>query len=129
MHRSIPAVLRGADVRRIDISECHGGEGNVHGRDFLYHPGTPGITLVHDIVLEPGVSVGLHEHVGDEEAYIILSGRGRYTRDDEQLEVTAGDVCLVRHGQKHSLANTGAVKMRVIVVCANMGDVYDSPPD
>lgn len=62
-------------------------------------------------VLKPGTSIGLHEHVGDFEAYYILSGEGTVDDNGEKTAVKAGDLVLTRNGQRHSIENTGNVDL------------------
>ena len=62
-------------------------------------------------VLKPGSSIGLHEHVGDFEAYYILSGEGTVDDNGEKTVVKTGDLVLTRNGQQHSIVNTGDVDL------------------
>jgi mannose-6-phosphate isomerase-like protein (cupin superfamily) len=111
-------VIRRASAPSFPIASCHGGEGDLQCREYLgdYDRVSPGLKFVHDDVLMPGVSIGLHTHLGDEEVYVILSGRGTYTMDEDRVEVGEGDACIVRHGQSHALENTGAEPLRLLVV-------------
>ena len=59
------------------------------------------------VPLEPGCSIGYHEHHQESETYYILSGRGRYQDDDRFEEVAAGAVTFTGDGHGHGLENTG----------------------
>ncbi|HAU37411.1 MAG TPA: cupin domain-containing protein, partial [Phycisphaerales bacterium] len=65
-----------------------------------------GIKFIHDDLVEPGATIGEHEHRGDEEIYIIVSGHGTMRIDGQEHRVSAGDVCLTRSGHTHSLENS-----------------------
>jgi mannose-6-phosphate isomerase-like protein (cupin superfamily) len=68
-------------------------------------------------VLPPGRAVTPHHHNQIEEIYYILSGHGRMTVGDEKREVGAGDAVYVPRGHRHSLENTGAEPIRLLLVC------------
>jgi uncharacterized cupin superfamily protein len=103
-----------------EVRDCHGGAGSLWCREVHGDYGRPsaGIKFVHDDVLEPGASIGEHAHQGDEEFYYILEGCGEMTLDDRTVDVKAGDFCFTGSGHRHSLRNTGAGPLRLLVVCA-----------
>ena len=68
-------------------------------------------------VLPPGRGVTPHHHNQLEEIYYILSGQGLMTVGDEQREVGAGDAIYVPRGHKHTLENTGAEPIKLLLVC------------
>ena len=68
-------------------------------------------------VLPPGASVGRHHHLETEEVYYLLEGSGRMTVGDETREVAAGDAIFIPRGATHSLKNTGAKSLRLLLVC------------
>jgi mannose-6-phosphate isomerase-like protein (cupin superfamily) len=68
-------------------------------------------------VLPPGASVGRHHHLETEEVYYLLEGSGRMTVGDETREVAAGDAIFIPRGATHSLENTGATPLRLLLVC------------
>lgn len=113
-------IKRRADMRTGPIEACHDGEGSVDWVEVLGPADLTGrgMKFVHDDVLPPGASVGLHGHVDDEEYYYIVSGQGVMTLDDEQVEVQAGDITAVFPGGQHALRNTGSSDLRFIVICA-----------
>ena len=68
-------------------------------------------------LLPPGKSVTPHHHEVLEEIYYILSGTGVMTIGDETRAVATGDAIYIPTGQRHTLTNTGAVPMRIVLVC------------
>lgn len=68
-------------------------------------------------LLPAGARVGRHYHVETEELYYILDGTGEMQIDDETREVATGDCILIPRGCTHSLRNTGADAMRLLLVC------------
>jgi len=57
------------------------------------------------MVLEPGVTIGYHQHVGSEELYYILEGTPTVTDDGVDSIVEMGTVIWTGNGHFHSLAN------------------------
>ena len=73
-------------------------------------------------VLPPGAAVGRHHHLATEEVYYILSGAGQMTVGDEARAVAAGDAVFIPRGRTHTLVNTGAEPLVLLLVC---GPAYD----
>jgi mannose-6-phosphate isomerase-like protein (cupin superfamily) len=67
--------------------------------------------------IPPGNSVGLHTHdAGDEEVYVIVSGKGRMHVDGEEFDVGPGDAILNVAGGTHGLINIGTEPLRMVVL-------------
>lgn len=69
-----------------------------------------------EVSLEPGCSLGLHEHHGESETYYILAGQGIYQDNDEEYPVKPGDVTYCADGNAHGLRNTGSETLRFIAL-------------
>lgn len=68
-------------------------------------------------LLPPGKSVSPHHHEVLEEVYYILEGSGLMTVGEETREVGAGDAIYIPQNNRHTLTNTGAEMMRILLVC------------
>jgi mannose-6-phosphate isomerase-like protein (cupin superfamily) len=68
-------------------------------------------------VLPPGRAVAPHHHRELEEIYYIISGAGLMTVGHESVDVRTGDAIYVPRGHRHTLENTGARPIRLLVVC------------
>ena len=77
--------------------------------------------FIHDNVIEPGASIGEHDHRSHEEIYVILTGNGVMKVDGVDEPVQAGDVCLTRIGHSHSLTNSLEGPMHFLVIAARAG--------
>ena len=67
----------------------------------------------------PGDSIGYHQHVTNEDTYVIVSGEGVFKdKDGKDKPVKAGDVAIVRKGESHGIANTGTEPLVLIDVIA-----------
>jgi len=68
-------------------------------------------------LLPPGCTVTPHHHDLIEEVYYVLSGSGLMTVGDESRQLSAGDAVFIPRNHRHTLKNTGAAPMRIILVC------------
>lgn len=68
--------------------------------------------------VEPGKrAFPFHNHLGNDEAFVILEGEGTYRLGEGEFPVTAGDVCGAPRGgpeTAHQLINTGDSTLKYI---------------
>ena len=62
--------------------------------------------LYAKVIIEPGCTLGYHEHNGESETYYILSGEGNYNDNGIIRPVKAGDITFTPSGSGHGLDNT-----------------------
>lgn len=72
--------------------------------------------LFNRIILEPGASIGEHDHTNDFEVYYILNGKGLVNDNGEEVIVEAGDVIYTADGAKHSIENIGDGELDFLAV-------------
>ena len=72
--------------------------------------------LCAELILPPGASIGLHDHVGEDEIYIIQKGQGLMIDDGREFPVAAGDAILTGQGASHSIKNAGIEDLVVTAV-------------
>jgi mannose-6-phosphate isomerase-like protein (cupin superfamily) len=106
------------EMRREPLPECHGGEGALDWTTVLDSADVAGrqLNFIHDDIIPPGASIGVHRHEDDEEYYYIVEGEGVMTLDGERYEVGPGDITAVYPGGEHGLENTSDAPMRILVV-------------
>ena len=100
--------------------KMRGGTGHVKIEHF-WEPGgelKAKTRLCAKLVLDPGCSIGFHEHKGEEEVYFILRGEGVVEENGEKHLVTTGDSVLTGNGAGHSVANTGAEPLELLAFIA-----------
>ena len=96
---------------------CHEGRGEVGFREVWgTRDFSTNFEYLNHLLLPPGASVGYHRHDGVQEAYIIMSGSGRVTVNEETAEVVRGDVIPNRLGGAHGICNHGAADLELFVV-------------
>lgn len=90
------------------IEKMCGGQGHVIIKHILGEKEMAGrCGLYAEVTLEPGCTLGYHEHHGESETYYILSGQGRYNDNGVSRDVTVGDITFTPDGCGHGLDNTG----------------------
>jgi mannose-6-phosphate isomerase-like protein (cupin superfamily) len=96
---------------------------------LLQHGDTPTNNMaVTWVEIEPGQKQNLHSHA-PEQAYIIVSGRGRMQLDADFSEVQAGELVFIPSNVKHGIENTGSEKLIYVsasVPAFDLEALYDS---
>ncbi|MEW5717002.1 MAG: cupin domain-containing protein [Chloroflexota bacterium] len=99
-----------------ELQSIHDGKGR--GKNALVFDradfDTP-LKFIRYCELEPGSSIGVHPHGANEEIYIVLSGNGVMTVNDESQAVKPGDVILNKPGWRHGLENTSKEPLKLFV--------------
>jgi len=62
---------------------------------------------VKRITVHPGKRLSLQKHAQREEHWVVVTGRGRVTRDDERLEVGPREAVDIPVGAVHRVENIG----------------------
>lgn len=105
------SVTRSDDLH-VDVRPVAGGETPVTFRHYVPAEKLHGKgRLFARLSIPVGGSAPVHQHVDESEYYVILSGSGRYTMDDQSWEVGPGDVTEVAPGHSHGIVNTGDVPL------------------
>ena len=98
---------------------AHDGVGEVRTVRVVDEAQDSGFRFVDLTEIPSQNSVGVHTHgPHDEEAYVIISGRGLMQLEKEEFEVGPGDVILNAPGGTHGLRNVGPEPLRMVVLDA-----------
>jgi len=68
------------------------------------------------IGLEPGASIGVHQHVGEDEVYFVVRGEATLVDGGVRTQLRAGDAHLVRSGGFHGIENTASERLEFVAV-------------
>ncbi|MDO4501230.1 MAG: cupin domain-containing protein [Erysipelotrichaceae bacterium] len=49
--------------------------------------------------------IGIHDHVGEQEYFYVISGKGHYTDDGVESIIEKGDVTICFDGHSHGIVN------------------------
>jgi len=73
----------------------------LNGEEEMYGKGR----MFNVMTLNPGCSIGYHQHNGDNEIFLFLSGTGEYNDNGTAVTVYEGDVAVCSSGESHGLEN------------------------
>ncbi|HZJ87668.1 MAG TPA: cupin domain-containing protein, partial [Sphaerochaeta sp.] len=102
-------VIRKDEMQQEFRQGLRGGDGEVTFLHLMESGSVPHARLFAELTLDPGSSIGEHEHTGETEYYWILSGSGIVTEADGEKPVSAGDLVVTGGGASHAIRNTGEV--------------------
>ena len=87
------------------------GEGSTHLINLVDASTQKNTRLLAEVTLNPGCSIGYHQHESETEYYFILSGTGTVNDDGKEGQINPGDSMITGNGASHSIKNTGAVPL------------------
>lgn len=111
-------MIKRKDQQEIEIRKnMRGGEGEVTVRHYLKPEEITARTrLCAELILPPGAGIGVHDHMDEDEIYLIQRGRGMMTDGGKEIQVETGDAILTGKGASHSIRNTGQEDLVVTAV-------------
>ena len=111
-------MIKKKNDREVEVRQnMRGGTGAVTVRHYLKPEEIKARTrLCAELILPPGTSIGVHDHVEEDEIYIIQKGKGAMTDGGKEILVEAGDAILTGQGASHSIKNTGTEDLVVTAV-------------
>lgn len=113
-------IKREKDMIKEIKEHMRGGKGSVELLHIFKQDELKGkARLCARITLTPGSSIGLHEHVDEEEIFYIISGNGSLNDNGTTIKVGAGDAVITGNGASHSVEAVGEeplVMMAVILL-------------
>jgi mannose-6-phosphate isomerase-like protein (cupin superfamily) len=113
----IKMIKRSSSMFKELKEQMRGGAGTIEITHLLDKDEIKGkARLVARIKINPGCSIGLHEHINEEEIFYIISGKGIIDDNGIKREVAAGDAALAKGGEAHSVENTGSSPLEMIAV-------------
>ena len=94
------------------------------GQMFITHLLTPKemldkCAMFASVKIPVGASLNVHQHVGNNETYHIISGKGLYTDNGKTYEVKAGDTTFCADGDTHGIENIGDEDLIFIALIIN----------
>lgn len=99
----------------------HGGEGPIVSQTLFGPDDFSGAwDFAMRLTLPPASSIGLHQHGNDEEMYIVLSGKGEISLEDETYPATTGDMILNKPKGKHQFKNNSDKDVVLLVIQASL---------
>jgi len=86
----------------------------------LMHPNTHSCTSLSlaEAIIDVASETILHKHLNTEEIYHIISGCGRLTLGNEQVDVITGDTVCIPANTPHRICNTGDNPLAILCCCS-----------
>ena len=111
-------MIRRAEEMLQEVREkMRGGNGKVEILHiFQRHELGGNARLCAKITLQPGCSIGFHNHDDEEEVFYIIRGKGTVNDDGREEAVEAGDAILTGGGTGHGIANTGDEPLEIMAM-------------
>ncbi len=105
---------------RTEIREkMRNGDGRVKIEHF-WEPKTElksNIRMFARLTLEPGASIGFHEHINEEEVFVVVRGTAEADDNGRKMILNAGDTILTGNSC-HAIKNAGDDTLELIAVIA-----------
>lgn len=93
------------------------GKGMTHLKDLTDKEGLYGHgRLFAHMTVEPGNTIGYHEHQHEVEFFYILKGEGVFCDNGEEVVVRPGDFCVTGHCDSHGMENRGSEPLEMIAL-------------
>ena len=111
-------MIRRAGTYDVSTREnMRGGTGTVRIEHYWTKDELKGKTrLCAKLVLQPGTSIGFHDHVDEEEVFIVVRGQGRVTDGEREELVSEGDTILTGDGAGHAVEAVGDEALELVAV-------------
>jgi len=104
-------VIQRKEMKVEDKEKMRDGEGTTHLTYLVESNSQKNARMFAEITLNPGCSIGYHQHISETEYYFILSGTGIVDDDGTEVEVKQGDSIITGNGASHSIRNSGSVPL------------------
>ena len=104
-------VVRRNEMKTENKEHLRDGEGISHFTFLLDSSNEKNARLFAEITLNPGCSIGYHQHDSETEYYFIISGSGIVNDNGKEVQVNQGDSVITGNGASHSIKNSGSVPL------------------
>ena len=113
-------IRKMADMDTEVRENMRGGAGRVNFRHmFKKQEFTAPVRLCSVLTIPPGSGIGSHEHLAEDEIYIVTQGAGMLDDGKTKTRVAKGDAVLTGNGASHAIHNDGqeALELMAIIIC------------
>ena len=100
-------VIHRNEMKTENREKMRDGEGSVHFTYLVDAEKEKHTRMLAEVTLNPGCSIGYHEHGNETEYYFILSGTGIVNDGGKEVTVKAGDSVITGNGASHGIKNSG----------------------
>ena len=104
-------VIHRNEMKVEEKERMRDGEGNTRLTYLLDGSTQKNARMFAEVTLNPGCSIGYHQHDSETEYYFIVSGTGTVNDDGKEVQVKQGDSIITGNGASHSIKNIGSVPL------------------
>ena len=104
-------VINRNEMKVEDMERMRDGEGTARLTYLLDGSTQKNARLFAEVTLNPGCSIGYHQHKNETEYYFIISGTGTVSDNGKDVEVKPGSAMITGNGESHSIKCTGTVPL------------------
>ncbi|MEG0379927.1 MAG: cupin domain-containing protein [Eubacterium sp.] len=106
--------------------EMRGGSGTIHikhvaDENILCDKGR----LYAQITVEPGCSIGIHEHINEKEIFYVLKGQAEAEDNGKTVILEPGDVLVTGNGSTHAVKNRGSENLEMMALILYGDECYE----
>ena len=99
-------IRRKEEMKVTPRPNMRGGDGTVYLTEILKKEEMMGNGRMFSLVtLEPGCSVGEHEHTDEAEIFYMIDGTADGLDDGRSVTLNPGDLMVTGHGHRHEIRN------------------------
>jgi mannose-6-phosphate isomerase-like protein (cupin superfamily) len=115
-------MIRRKGEFKLDLKEkMRGGEGTIK-IEHLWDPKTDlkaNNRLFAKLIVEPGGSIGFHQHENEEEVFVIISGQAEADDNGVKVILNPGDTILTGNGAGHAIkcVSLEPLEMLAVISC------------
>ena len=104
------------NCKRVDAC-VQNGKGLIHIKHLTDKEGLYGHgRMFAHVTVDPGCSIGYHDHQHETEFYYIIKGEGVFNDNGKEVLVHPGDICATGYGQFHGLENRTVEPVELIAL-------------
>jgi len=93
------------------------GKGEVHIKHLTDKEGLYGHgRMFAHVTIDPGCSIGYHDHHHETEFYYIIKGEGVFSDNGREVLLRAGDIGATGYGEGHALENRTSEPLEMIAL-------------
>ena len=104
-------VIRRNEMKVEEKVRMRDGEGTTCITHLVDTSNEKNVRILAEFTLNPGCSIGYHQHEKETEYFFILSGEGMVNDDGKEVPVKQGDSIITGNGASHGIKNTGSVPL------------------
>lgn len=110
-------IKKSSEMLKEIKEQMRGGKGTVEITHIMNQNDLRGkARLCAKITIEPGCSIGYHQHDQEEEIFYIIKGKGVVNDNGLIFEMNVGDSVITGDGASHSIENTGNETLELLAV-------------